>query len=71
MKPKTIVSLIIGVLIAILIIQNTHAVALKIFFWQPEMPLIILIVLVLVVGFIAGYLVKNLAGSVSKKKDEY
>jgi archaellin len=35
------------------------------------MPLIILIALVLVAGFMAGYLAKNLLGSVSKKKDEY
>ena len=54
MKPQTIVSLVIGVLITILIIQNTHSVVLKIFFWQPEIPLIILICIVLIVGFIAG-----------------
>lgn len=71
MKPQTIISLIIGVLITILIIQNTHSVVLKIYFWQPEIPLIILIAIVLVAGFIAGYLVKNLTGTISKKKDEY
>jgi uncharacterized integral membrane protein len=71
MKPQTIILLIIGVLITILIIQNTHSVVLKIYFWQPEIPLVILIAIALVAGFLAGYLARNLAGAVSKKKDEY
>jgi uncharacterized integral membrane protein len=71
MKPQTIVSLVIGLLITILVIQNTHSVALKIFFWQPEIPLVILIAIVLAVGFIAGMFVKSIAGSSLKKKDEY
>lgn len=71
MKPQTIVSLVIGVLITILIIQNTHSVALKIFFWQPEIPLVILIAIALAAGFVAGMFVKSVAGAVSKKKDEY
>ena len=71
MKPQTIVTIIIGVLIAILVIQNTHSVVLNIYFWQPEMPLVILVVVVLAAGFIAGYLARNLIGTVSKKKDEY
>lgn len=71
MKPQTIVSLVIGVLITILIIQNTHSVVLKIFFWQPEIPLIILIGIILIIGFIAGVFVKSVAGAVSKKKDEF
>ena len=69
MKPQTIVSLVIGVLITILIIQNTHSVVLKIFFWQPEIPLIILIAVVLAAGHSRMFL--NVTGAVSKKKDEY
>jgi uncharacterized integral membrane protein len=71
MKPQTIISLIIGVLITILVIQNTHSVVLNIFFWKPEIPLVILIAIVLIAGLIAGFLVKNITGAVSKKKDEY
>jgi uncharacterized integral membrane protein len=71
MKPQTIVSLVIGALILILILQNTHDVVVRIFFWKPELPLVLLIAIVLIVGFIAGVLVKNIAGASSRKKDEY
>lgn len=71
MKPKTIVTLGMFILLAILIIQNTHSVALKIFFWQPEIPLIILIVVVLLAGIVAGMFMKNIIKTASKKKDEY
>jgi uncharacterized integral membrane protein len=70
-KPQTIVAICIGVLLTILVIQNFHAVVFNIFFWHPEIPLIILVLILLIAGFIAGWVASSVTKSESKKKDEY
>ncbi|HNW27736.1 MAG TPA: LapA family protein [Spirochaetota bacterium] len=70
MKPKTIALIVSVVLLAILVIQNTHSVALHIFFWAPEIPMIILIMLVMGTGFGLGFFSRNLMGMVKKKGDD-
>jgi uncharacterized integral membrane protein len=55
-NPKVIAALVVVVLFVILLVQNRQAVTLHIYFWQIAMPQIILIPLVLVLGFAAGYL---------------
>ncbi len=60
MKPKAIVILVLVILFLIILIQNTHETDLRILFWSISMPQIILIAVVLVGGFILGYLVSML-----------
>ena len=67
MKPKTIAIIIAAVLLTILVIQNTHSVVINIFFWKPDFPMIILILLLLVIGFIAGFFARNIMSVVQKK----
>ncbi len=61
MKPKAIVILVLVILFLIILIQNTHETVLRILFWSISMPQIILIAVVLVGGFILGYLASLLA----------
>jgi len=56
-NPKIIGSLILAILFLIFLIQNTQVVTLRLYFWKISMSQIILIPLVLVLGFIIGYVV--------------
>lgn len=55
-NPKVIALLVLVALFLILLFQNTQVVTLKIYFWEIAMSQIILIPLVLLIGFVAGYL---------------
>lgn len=56
MTPKWVVILILLVLVIILIVQNTQVIVYRFLFWQVGASQIILVPLVLLVGFIIGYL---------------
>jgi uncharacterized integral membrane protein len=71
MKPKTIVIIVLTILLTILVIQNTHSVEVNIFFWKPDFPLIILILIVMGIGFGLGFFSKNIIGMIQKKGDDY
>jgi uncharacterized integral membrane protein len=62
MKPKTIVILVLVALFAIILIQNTQVVTLRLLFWKVGMSQIILVPLTMVIGFILGYLVAKVTG---------
>ena len=62
MKPKWIVSLVVFVLFLIFLLQNTQVVTLKLYFWSISMSQIILVPLMLILGFIAGYIVAQITG---------
>ena len=66
---KVIILLGLIALFAILLFQNTRVVTLNIYFWEIAMSQIILIPLVLLIGFVAGYLVARFAGKPPKQKD--
>jgi uncharacterized integral membrane protein len=68
-NPKFIISLVLVALVAILLFQNTEVVTLKIYFWEISMSQIILIPLVLLIGFLAGYGVAKFTGKPSKQKE--
>lgn len=55
MKPKTIVALVIMGLFLIILLQNTQVVTLRILFWKISMSRIIILPLVTIIGFIAGF----------------
>lgn len=56
MKTRTIVILVLVVLAAILIIQNSGPARLWLFFWPISSSLFILVILIFCMGFGAGYL---------------
>ncbi len=70
MKPKTILIIVIVVLLTIFAMQNTHAVVVNMLFWHPDFPLIILVLVLLGAGLVAGYLAGG-AAQVKKKEKEY
>lgn len=57
MKPKWVIILVLLVLVFILIVQNTQVIVYRFLFWQVGASQIILVPLVLLVGFVIGYLV--------------
>ncbi len=66
MSKTQIFVTIIVILCLIVLIQNTEVVEFRFFFWQVEMSRIIMMGLVLLIGFIFGYIV---AHNKSKKRD--
>jgi len=56
MTPKTIIILVLIVLAAIVLIQNTEIVTLQLLFWKISMSRIIFMAFLLIVGFGLGYL---------------
>jgi len=56
-KTKTIIILVLIALFLIILIQNTQVVEVQIFFWKMAMSRIIMIPLLLIMGFVIGYLV--------------
>lgn len=67
MEAKKIAYLVIGALLLIILLQNTQIVTVNIFFWEISMSRVILLLLMLGIGFIAGYLV-NYRRSVRKAR---
>lgn len=59
MKPKNIALVIAGILFFIVLIQNTQVVSLKFLFWKLSMSRIILLPLVMLIGFIIGFFVRE------------
>lgn len=56
MKAKKIVIIVLLAFIVILLIQNIQVVTLRFLFWKISMSRIIFIPLILIIGFILGYL---------------
>ena len=59
-NPKFISSIVLAVLFITFLVQNTQGVTLRLYFWKISMSQIILIPLVLILGFILGYIVCKL-----------
>jgi len=68
MKPKIITGLVLAVLLIIILFQNTHDTILRIYFWQISTPQIILILLLLIIGFLGGFVTAKLMGKKKNKK---
>ena len=67
MKAKTIIILALILLVLIILIQNTQVVEFGLLFWKIAMSKILMLFLALVVGALAGFLVRP---TIIKKKDE-
>lgn len=57
MKPRVIIILLLVILAAVFIIQNTQVVSVQFLFLEFQMSRIIMIALALLIGFFIGYLV--------------
>jgi uncharacterized integral membrane protein len=66
MKSKSIALLVLALLAAVLVIQNSQLTELRLAFWPIYAPLFVLALIVLVIGFALGYL----AGRRGRKKAE-
>lgn len=67
-NPKFISAILLAVLFIIFLVQNTQVVTLHLYFWEISMSQIILISLVLVLGFIVGYIVRMVTGKHEKRR---
>ncbi|MFO7889123.1 MAG: LapA family protein [bacterium] len=70
MKTKHIIIVFISLLVIILILQNLSYTTLKLFFWELKLPITILIIVVLLLGFFIGYLIHSLHSAAVKKKNK-
>ena len=68
MKPKIITGLILAVLLIIILFQNTKNLDLELYFWTISMPKIIFILLLLILGFLGGFVTAKLMGKKKNKK---
>lgn len=67
MKPKVIISLILGIIILIVIIQNVQEVPTSVLFWTINLPHIFLLFIVFAIGILVGMM---LPGLMTKKPKE-
>jgi uncharacterized integral membrane protein len=65
-KPRIVLAIVLGLLVFILVFQNTEVVTVAFLFWKFEMSRVILILLAVMTGFICGYLVARLTSSRSQ-----
>ncbi len=56
MKLKQAVILILVIILAIIVIQNSNVADVHLLFWKVSMSMIILIFSVALIGFVIGYL---------------
>lgn len=70
MKVKTIIILILIALFVIILIQNTQVVTIQLFFWKLSMSRIILICMLMLIGFIVGFLVAKIGRKSPKEQKE-
>ena len=70
MRTKLIVISILFLLFAILAVQNTITTDLKIFIWNLQIPLIVLIVVVFIIGLVIGIITCSVYERRKKKELE-
>jgi putative membrane protein len=67
MKTRIIMTIILSVLLVIFTIQNTEIVSVRLFFWNPQIPRALLILICICIGIIIGVLIP---GKKKHQKDE-
>ena len=53
-KPKLITAVVLAILVIIIIVQNSHSVAFNFLWLHPQIPLLLLVVLMVALGFVLG-----------------
>jgi uncharacterized integral membrane protein len=59
MKPKKIAILVLAVLLAVVIFQNSRVAVVQLLFWKITMSMIVLIFMVALIGFVIGWLTRH------------
>jgi len=62
-KTKLIALLILAILAIVLVLQNTQGVATRLLFTTVSMPLAVLLILMLLIGFATGVLIASRIGN--------
>jgi len=57
MKPKNIALVVLGVLLLVVLLQNTQVVSIRFLFWKLSMSRIILLPLIMLIGSIIGFFI--------------
>jgi len=57
MKPKNIALICLGVLLLVVLLQNTQVVSIRFLFWKLSMSRIIFLPLIMLIGLIIGFFV--------------
>lgn len=60
---KRVLLLVVVLLALFILVENTSVVTIRFLFWKVEMSQVVLILLVLAVGYIAGYLTAKILAS--------
>lgn len=61
-RPKVIAIILVSILALIILLQNLQAVTFRLFFWKVEVSQLLLVLLMLIIGYILGFLTAKLAG---------
>ena len=61
-RPKVIAIIVISALALIILLQNLQTVTFRLFFWKVEVSQLLLVLLMLIIGYILGFLTAKLAG---------
>ncbi len=67
MTAKVVVMLVSILLAVIIMLQNTQVTMVKLLFWSVGIPKILLLVILLLLGFVAGYIAATMT---NKKSSE-
>ncbi len=67
MRPKIAIGILSGLMLLVIILQNTEVVGVKLLFWEIQMSRVLLILLAAVAGFIGGYVVAALRTGGSRR----
>lgn len=70
MRIKLIITSILFLLLAVLASQNTTEAKLNVLFWNFQLPLIVMIVLVFILGLVVGIIVGSLYEKRKSKEEE-
>ncbi len=68
-KLKLSIVAILSILFVILLLQNTEVVSLKLFFWEISMSRILFFPVLLLTGFVIGFVVAKITGSDERKEN--
>lgn len=61
-RPKVIAIIVISILALIILLQNMHTVTFSLFFWKVEVSQLLLVLLMLIIGYVLGFLTAKLGG---------
>lgn len=67
MRPKVAIGILSGLLLLVIILQNTEVVGVKLLFWEIQMSRVLLILLAAAFGFVGGYVVAALRAGGDRK----